>query len=159
MLKHFKKTFIFFISLALITSVMVGVVACNDSTPSDGVEGAAEIALTIIKGSETRSYTLAEIKAMQYQEGWGGIMNSSGFISGPFRQKGVVLVDLLDEVGGINSGDAIRMTAKDGYSMTYSYGQIANSEFTTLDCSTGAEVPHGDLTTIVCYEEDGGCPN
>ncbi len=82
-------------------------------------------------------------------------MNSSGVISGPFRQKGVALMDLLDEVGGISAGDAIRITAKDGYSMTYSYTQIADGEFTTLDCSAGNEVPHGTLTVIISYEEDG----
>jgi hypothetical protein len=112
-------------------------------------------ALTVTKGADTASYTLAEIEAMPAAEGWGGIMNSSGVISGPFTQKGVALMDLLNKVGGISDGDAIRITAKDGYSMTYSYDQIANGNFTTLDCSNGNEVPHDKLTVILSYQEDG----
>jgi DMSO/TMAO reductase YedYZ molybdopterin-dependent catalytic subunit len=112
-------------------------------------------ALTVTKGDQTQTYTLAEIKAMPAEEGWGGIMNSSGVISGPFKQKGVNLMSLLDKVGGISEGDAIRITAKDGYSMTYSYDQIANGNFTTLEFTTGQEVPHDTLIPIIAYQEDG----
>ncbi len=157
-------------SLFLLGLVAIGLVACGGETtttttsaaPSSAASAttsqpaaAGGTALTITKGTETVTHTLADIEAMTPVEGWGGIMNSSGVISGPFRQKGVGLLGLLDEVGGITDGDAIRITAKDGYSMTYSYDQIANGNFTTLDCSDGAEVPHDPLTVILSYEEDG----
>jgi DMSO/TMAO reductase YedYZ molybdopterin-dependent catalytic subunit len=88
-------------------------------------------------------------------EGWGGVMNSAGVISGPFMQKGVSIMTLLDRVGGIGEGDAVRITGKDGYSMTYSYSALINGDFITLDVSDGKEVPHDKLTAILCYEEDG----
>jgi DMSO/TMAO reductase YedYZ molybdopterin-dependent catalytic subunit len=153
--KPLKKLLRFSIGLVLISSLLLSITGCGDDTEEPtGLEDTTT-ALTITKGTESKSYTLAEIKALSAEEGWGGIMNSSGVISGPFKQKGVLLMDLLDEVGGISEGDAIRITAKDGYTMTYSYDQLANGNFTTLDCSTGEEVPHDKLTVILAYEEDG----
>jgi len=159
-----RKTLREIVVLSLVTLVTiaatVGVAACKQSTPpvEEGPaasDGTSESVFTVSKGSESKTYTLAAIKAMPAQEGWGGIMNSSGVISGPFKQKGVPVTKLLDDVGGISASDAVRVTAKDGYSMTYSYDQIVNGNFTTLDCSTGEEVPHGKLTVILSYEEDG----
>jgi DMSO/TMAO reductase YedYZ molybdopterin-dependent catalytic subunit len=159
--KVIKKVAGFFIMLVLVVSLIPGITGCTETeqetgdTQKEGTITDTGTALTITKGETTVKYTLAEVKAMPSQEGWGGIMNSSGVISGPFKQKGVSLMYLLNKVGGISEGDAIRITAKDGYSMTYSYDQIANGNFTTLDCSTGNEVPHGTLNVIITYEEDG----
>ena len=149
--------------ILLIGVLVVGVIGCKTdvetatgtATDTTTSSGETTTALVIKKGTEQVRYTFAEVKAMPAEEGWGGIMNSSGVISGPFKQKGVNLVSLLDKVGGIAEGDAIRITAKDGYSMTYSYDQIANGNFTTLEFTTGQEVPHDKLIPIVSYEEDG----
>lgn len=157
-----KKWIRYFTILAIIATMVLGVAGCesseesveDDSSTTETSQSSAG-KLTIIKGDNKVTYTLEEIKAMPAAEGWGGIMNSSGVISGPFKQKGVELMNLLDKVGGISDGDAIRITAKDGYSMTYSYDQVANGNFITLDCSTGEEVSHGTLTCIISYEEDG----
>jgi DMSO/TMAO reductase YedYZ molybdopterin-dependent catalytic subunit len=153
-----KKVFQLSLVLLLAALLLTGSFGCGGAkttttttTPADS--GAT--VLTITKGSEVKTYNMAEIMAMTPTEGWGGIMNSSGVISGPYRQKGVLLTELLDSVGGIGENDALRITAKDGYSMTYSYDQIVNGNFTTLDCSSGEEVSHGTLTVILSYEEDG----
>lgn len=160
MKKHLSQFIIITLIISAIISTMVGAIACNQSASSieedvDSTDGTSVSALTLIKGTESKSYTLDDIKSMSAEEGWGGIMNSSGVISGPFKQKGVSLTSLLDNIGGIGTGDAVRITAKDGYSMTYSYDQVINGNFTTLDCSNGEEVSHGKLTVILAYEEDG----
>jgi DMSO/TMAO reductase YedYZ molybdopterin-dependent catalytic subunit len=141
--------------------LMAGLTACGGeptatTTPTESQPAdTGGTALTVINGTEVKTYSLADIKAMSATEGWGGIMNSSGVISGPFRQKGAAITELLDEVGGITEDEAVRITAKDGYAMTYSYDQMCNGNFTTLDCSNGQEVPHDPLTVIIAYEEDG----
>jgi DMSO/TMAO reductase YedYZ molybdopterin-dependent catalytic subunit len=160
-----KKWIRYITVLAIIITMVLGIVGCKsseepveeDSSKTETSQSSGETAgtLTLIKGDNKVTYTVAEIKAMPVSEGWGGIMNSSGVISGPFKQKGVELMYLLDKVGGIADGDALRVTAKDGYSMTYSYDQVANGNFTTLEFTTGNEIPHDKLTVIISYEEDG----
>jgi len=115
----------------------------------------AAAVLTVSKGSQSKSYTLAQLKAIPATEGWGGLMHSSGEINGPYKEKGVALADLLAAVGGIGESDGIRISAKDGYSMTMSYKQAAQGDFTTLDSKSGKEVPHDKLTVIIAYEENG----
>ena len=112
-------------------------------------------ALTIVKNDRANSYTLEQIKRLPAAEGWGGLMTSAGSISGVFTQKGLSIVDLLAEVGGVGEGEAVRIQAKDGYAMTVSSRQLIEGDFTTFDCSSGKEVPHEKLTVIVSYEEDG----
>jgi DMSO/TMAO reductase YedYZ molybdopterin-dependent catalytic subunit len=155
-----KKLSVFSVMVALIAVLlMTGLTACGGDTTAtptgSQTEAAGGTALTVTNGTEVTTYTLSDIKAMPAADGWGGIMNSSGVISGPFRQKGVPIMDILDEVGGVGEDEAVRITAKDGYAMTYSYDQICNGNFTTLDCSNGQEVAHDPLTVIIAYEEDG----
>jgi hypothetical protein len=57
----------------------------------------------------------------------------------------------------MTSSNAIRISAKDGYSMTMSYTQVMEGgEFPTYDDVTGKEVPPaGQVTVFVAYEKDG----
>jgi hypothetical protein len=137
---------------------VAGVGACSpgtESTTTTSPDPATGPALTVLKGSQTRELTLDEVRSTAAEEGWGGLMTSAGSISGPFRQKGVSLVGLLESVGGVGEQDAVRIEAKDGYAMTISSRQLLEGDFTTFDCVTGKEVPHEKLTVIVAYEEDG----
>jgi len=109
--------------------------------------------LTMV-GNETVVLSFDDIFYMPPYEGWGGLMTSTGRIVGPFRYKGVALNYLCDLVGGVNESNSIRVTAKDGYSMTFTYNQL-NGDFVTYDPTTGEEVPHGELEMVLAYEEDG----
>jgi len=116
---------------------------------------ATEQVLTITKGTESESLTMEDLKALTCIEAEGYFMNSVGEILGPFSVKGTCITDLCDLVGGLDSNNAVRVIAKDGYAMTLSYDKIANSDFTTFDCTTGEEIEHGELDIILAYEEDG----
>jgi hypothetical protein len=76
--------------------LVIGIAACQKSPVTP--ELSSEPALTITKGNQRQDFTLAEIKAMPAVEGWGGIISSSGVISGPFSQKGIPLLDILETV-------------------------------------------------------------
>jgi len=90
--------------------------------------------LMIVSGDNTKTISLEQIKKMPFLEDWGGRMRSTGAIQGPFKYKGVSFLELCNLVGGINPDTAIRVTARDGYSI---------------------EVPHGQLQMILAYEEEG----
>lgn len=158
------------LSLVVLAFACMTVVACEEEeesaeptatleaatpTSEEGSEGSGVAALTVTKESASESFTLDDVQAMPAEEGWGGLMNSVGEISGPFEYKGVPLLDLVESVGELGEEDAVRIEAKDGYAMTFSYEQLTGGDFTTLDSKTGEEVPHDELTVIVAYEEDG----
>ncbi|MFA5317605.1 MAG: hypothetical protein WC369_09315 [Dehalococcoidales bacterium] len=153
MKKIILKTINHSLILLMAGLLVIGIAACQKSPVTP--ELSSEPALTITKGNQRQDFTLAEIKAMPAVEGWGGIISSSGVISGPFSQKGIPLLDILETVGSVNETEAVRIITEDGYSVTYSYDQITSGNFTTLECSTGKEVPHDKLTVVISYEEEG----
>jgi DMSO/TMAO reductase YedYZ molybdopterin-dependent catalytic subunit len=113
--------------------------------------------LTVVNGSQTKTLSLADIKALPVVSGSTGDITSSGTIEGPYAYKGVALTDILKAVGGMTANNAVRISAKDGYSMTMSYNQIMKgAEFPTYDNTTGKEVnPSGTVTVFLVYEKDG----
>jgi hypothetical protein len=69
----------------------------------------------------------------------------------------VALSDIVKTVGGMTSNDAVKISAKDGYSMTLSYNQVINgTEFPTYDSTTGKEVtPVNNIVVFIAYEQNG----
>ena len=114
-------------------------------------------ALTIVNGTQTNTLTMADIKAMTPVSGSTGLITSSGTIDFPYDLTGVALSDIVKTVGGITSNDAVKISAKDGYSMTLSYNQVMNGTgFPTYDSSTGKEVtPVNNIVVFIAYEQNG----
>ncbi len=165
-----KKILTVFFMLALVVSLLPGLTGCKEKEQEQQTPPVTEtetppvtetetpdttVVLTVVKGDTTATFTMTEVKALPPTEGWGGVKNSAGTIIGPFTQKGVSLKTLLEDVGGISPGDSVKATAKDGYSVTFSYEQIANGAFTTFDKATGNEATGGTPVAILTYEEDG----
>ena len=139
--------------LALVASGPAGCVT-KTVTVSPTAKAAS---LTVVNGSQTKTLSMADIKALPVLSGSTGDITSSGTIEGPFAYKGVALTDVLKAVGGMTPNNAVRISAKDGYSMTMSYNQIVKgTEFPTYDSTTGKEVvPAGAITVFIVYEKDG----
>ncbi|MCK4651673.1 MAG: molybdopterin-dependent oxidoreductase [Methanosarcinales archaeon] len=106
-----------------------------------------EADLTLI-GDETREYTLEEVMAMPSYTAGAGFKKSTGTVVGPFNYTGVNITYLADLVGGIAPSESVKITASDGYSMTYTYAQVVG-EIATYEGTTGP------LTMVLAYEEDG----
>ena len=119
--------------------------------------GTTTAALTVINGAQTKTFTVAQLEALPSITGSTGDMTSSGTIEGPYQYKGVALTDILKSVGGITPDEAVRISAKDGYSMTMSYKQVTEgAEFPTYDSTTGKEVtPASPITVFIAYEQNG----
>jgi hypothetical protein len=144
------------IFLTLLASGFAGCVT-KTVTVSPGTTNAGSIALIIVKGTQTKTLTMADIEALPDISDSTGDITSSGTIEGPSQYKGVALTDILKAVGGITADEGVRISAKDGYSMTFSYNQIVKgTEFPTYDSTTGKEVPPAaTITVFMDYEKDG----
>ena len=146
--------------LGLITAglLLTSFAGCKATAPaevSQATTTAGVTALTIVKDTQTKSYTLAELKALPSITGYAGQMSSTGNITGPNQYKGVAMSELLKAVGGITDQNAVRVSAKDGYSMTLSYKQVTEGNFTIIDAKTGKESPvQGTPVVFIAYELD-----
>jgi DMSO/TMAO reductase YedYZ molybdopterin-dependent catalytic subunit len=117
---------------------------------------AGPVVLTVRGDDATRTFSMAQLKALPAYEGYAGIKSSTGVITPPSKYKGVPLTDLADLVGGISEANGVTIVAKDGYGMTFSYRQIAGDGFTTFDPATGEEEPaDGELTVLIAYDHEG----
>lgn len=112
-----------------------------------GVEAAPTKADLTVIGDETKAYTLDEIRAMPSYTAGGGFKKSTGTIVGPHNYTGVNITYLTDLAGGITPLESVKMTASDGYSMTYTYEQVMG-EIATYEGTTGP------MTMVLAYEED-----
>ena len=161
MKRLFKKLPLFVGIVLTMAIVASGLAGCKASTVFVTISPTSTpvetVALTVVNGTQTKTLTMVDIKALSVISGSTGDITSSGTIQGPNEYKGVALTDILKSVGGITANNAIRISAKDGYSMTFSYNQVVKgTEFPTYDNTTGKEVtPAGTITLFLAYEKDG----
>jgi hypothetical protein len=113
------------------------------------------VVLTVVKGSETKTYTLSALKALTPTTGYAGKKGKSGTITGPMPYTGVALTNILSALGSIPAGASVKFTAKDGYTKTFTYDQITQGTFTTYDTSGNAVNPEKTPIVVVAYEADG----
>ncbi|MHC1783073.1 MAG: molybdopterin-dependent oxidoreductase [Anaerolineaceae bacterium] len=124
----------------------------SPETPPD-----AEIVLTMT-GLDGKSVGLSmeELRKLPAAEGQAGIKSSTGKITPPALFKGVLITELLKQMGAEDGAFGIEVEAEDGYAMTLSSEQLANGEFIAYDPATGDETQDtGPLQAIVAYEMDG----
>jgi len=152
-----KKWNLIFGILLVLTLLISGLAGCKTSTVGGTSTTTEASALVVIYGTQVKTFSMADIEKLPIVSGATGEVSSAGTISGPYAYKGAALTDILNEVGGITSNNAIRISAKDGYSMTFSYNQVVKgTEFPTYDSTTGKEVtPASTLILFIAYEKDG----
>ena len=132
-MKRLIKQAPLFVSIILILAIITpGLTGCGSTTTvistvlPTTTNTATTAALNIVSGTRTNKLTMADIKAMTPVTGSTGLITSSGTIDFPYDLTGVALSDIVKTVGGITSNDAVKISAKDGYSMTLSYSQVMN---------------------------------
>jgi DMSO/TMAO reductase YedYZ molybdopterin-dependent catalytic subunit len=125
--------------------------------PTDTAAPPSPVVFELVGPNGSQSFTMEELQALPATEGQGGFMSSTGKITIPGLYRGVALKDL-PSLLGINFDESmgLTLTAEDGYSMTFSYDQVVNGDFTAYDPATGSELPeHDPLTAIIAYTRDG----
>lgn len=113
------------------------------------------VVLTVINGSKTMTFSIAQLKQLTAVTGKGGTKNKTGAVSGPFVYHGVALTTILNKLGGISAGMSVKLTASDAYSKTLSYDQIMNGAFSTYD-ATGAVVTPSTAPIVALVYDNAG---
>jgi hypothetical protein len=129
----------------------------TSSTTSQNPEpGGTTGALQITGPSGTKSYTLDELKAMPAVTGFWGA--HKGDLPYPTNQyKGVDLMSLFAEVGGVPAGAGLEINTSDNFPCSYDAARLAtvtSGTYQAWDKVTGAEGT-AKVQLIVAYEIDG----
>ena len=113
-----------------------------------------EVILTIQGESITNTFTMTELKELEFEEGYGGYKRATGTIVGPLLYKGVSLDLLLDQAGGISSSEDLEVIASDGWKVTYT-AQMLSGSVVAYDNITGDNLGVKEFHIILAYEADG----
>ncbi len=119
--------------------------------------------LTIIGASGT-SVTLnaTQLAAMTQTSGLGGEFKGSKGTFDYGTYAGVSIMTLLNEVGGMNSSQALNVTGADGWGEQFSYGLVTcnSADLTMYNPSTNATAtPTNPVTMILAYTLNGTATN
>jgi DMSO/TMAO reductase YedYZ molybdopterin-dependent catalytic subunit len=112
-----------------------------------------DVVLEVAGPSDTRDFSMTELKALPATEGWGGWKNQFGNITAPMQWRGVSVRALMDLVGG---GNSIVAVASDGYEQSFSGAEI-NGDVPMYNPSSGDAVSSisGTLSIIIAYSQGG----
>jgi hypothetical protein len=113
------------------------------------VAASGPIVLKLTGSSGTKTFTMAELKALPAVSGYGGWKNQVGNITQPAAWKGPSLNSLMKLVGG---GSTVTVIASDGYSSTV----IPGASMGMYDPATGESIQGISVTAILAYAKDGG---
>jgi hypothetical protein len=87
----------------------------------------------------------------------GGEKTQDGTIIGPYPYIAVLLTDIIYPVGGVTSGESVKLTSADGSSTTLTYDQIVNGNFNIYN-STGSQITTATKPTICIIFSQNGSP-
>lgn len=113
-----------------------------------------DIVLAIQGSDSSKDYTLNEIKSLESVTGYAGYRKSTGTLVGPEFYKGVLLEDLVEEVGGLSSGQELEVIAGDLYQIIFTR-EMLNGQFSAYDNVTGETLGIKNFRIIVAYEMNG----
>ena len=150
------KKKVIWLGLGLLTVAAILLTSCGTSSntttsmttsPSTSTAG---VVLTVINGSTTKTYTLAELQALPSITGKGGTL-----ISGLSSCQGVAVMDLLNAVGGITAGESVTINAAHSYTKTLTYDQVVNNNFNYYDINGNTVTPTVKPALTAIYFENG----
>jgi DMSO/TMAO reductase YedYZ molybdopterin-dependent catalytic subunit len=145
------------IIIVIVASISVAAVYLlpQSSKPQD--QPTAMNLVLIGADGQQRNLTRQDIIALQTYTAPGGFRKSGGAIAGVGNYTGVPISELISLVGGISQDDTLTVSASDGYTMSYTYNQVANgADFTTFDPITGSQVSAtSPLKMVLIYSLDG----
>jgi hypothetical protein len=124
-------------------------------TPTPTSIPSTPVVLTIVNGSQTKTFSLAQLQALKVTSGYGGQKTKTGNVTGPYSYKGILLTDLLNAVGGITQTNSVKVTASDNYSKTFTYAQVAQPTFNTYDLTGNQATAEISPVLFVVWEQDG----
>jgi len=125
------------------------------TTTTTSTVAAGPTVLTVSKGNQVKTYSLADLQALPSVSGNGGSKGKGGTITGPYTYQGVALMDLLNAVGGISQGQSVTLTSSDNYTTTLTYDVITNNSFNFYDTTGNPITPQTKPTLAMVYSQNG----
>jgi hypothetical protein len=113
--------------------------------------------LTVTNGSKVKNYSMEEIKDDNLVNENGGEKTQNGTIIGPYPYIAVSMTDIIYPVGGMTTGQSMKITSADGSSTTLTYDQVINGNFSVYN-STGSQVTTATKPTICIIFSQNGSP-
>jgi DMSO/TMAO reductase YedYZ molybdopterin-dependent catalytic subunit len=153
-----KRQRIIVAAAAVVLAALVAVVGGGALAPGGtaAANAADPTVLTLAGNDQTKTLTLAEVKALPVFSGFSGMKNSAGTITKATPVKGVRLTDLFHEIGGMSASQSVDVQAVDDYGMTLTYGEAATGAFTVYNDVSGAEeAPKVPVSAVLIYERNG----
>jgi hypothetical protein len=124
-------------------------------TPTPTPIATTPVILTVVNGSQTKTFSLAQLQALKVTSGYGGQKTKTGNVTGPYAYKGILLTDLLNAAGGITQTNSVKVTASDNYSKTFTYAQVTQPTFNTYDLTGNQSTAEIAPALLVVWEQDG----
>ena len=115
------------------------------------------MSLTVVGANgQQKVLTEKDIAGLQSITGKGGSIGQGGMVKNPGTYTGVKLSDVCNLVGGITSGDTISVNCSDGYSVSFTYDQVANGKgFSMYDSSGNSATPTNPVYLILAFQYNG----
>jgi hypothetical protein len=149
------------LSLILIITAGILLTSCGTATttniPPANTTTAGPTVLTVTNGSKIKNYSLVEIQDDNLVNGYGGEKTQDGKINGPYPYIAVSLTDIMYPVGGVTTGQSVKITSADGSSRTLTNDQVTNRNFNVYN-STGSQVTTATKPTICIIFSQNGSP-
>ena len=123
-------------------------------TTAGGAKGA--VVLTLKNGAKSKTYTMAELKALPSVSGyWGAHKGELPYTNA--RYKGASLLTLLADVGGLPSGHSLQINTSDNFPCTYDADRLAAVKSGTYEVwnKTTGDEGTAAVTLIIAYEMNG----
>jgi hypothetical protein len=126
------------------------------TTTTTTVVPTTPVILTVVNGSKSTTFSLAQIQQLPAFFATTGTINMKNVVSGPDAYVGVELKDLLNLVGGFTSANSVTITSSDGFSKTLTYAMVQNGTGISVVDGTGAAVtPAVPPIAFLAYSKNG----
>jgi hypothetical protein len=154
-----RKITLLSLSLLVMTGMMLASCGTTATTTAQSVitTSTGPTALTVTNGSQVKTYSMSQIKDDNLVNENGGEKTQDGTIIGPYPYIAVLLTDIIYPVGGVTSGESVKLTSADGSSTTLTYDQIVNGNFNIYN-STGSKITTATKPTICIIFSQNGSP-
>jgi hypothetical protein len=138
------------LALAILLALVVGLMAM----PAQWMpaEAQSKWQVEVVSGETRVVLTESDLNRMKPVSAKAAFLRTTGRIEGPALYKGVQVEEILKKVGGIGPGQAICVTARDGYAMTYSYAQVGGGILTYDGQQRALRI--GGVTMYLAYESE-----
>lgn len=107
----------------------------------------------ILNGTTEKVLTIDDLHHFPVATGYGYAVSTTGIRFGPYFCTGVDLRDLAADVGGMDPGDQIWISAPDGYMWVFDMNQLDGNGIVTFDADL-KEIQSPPLRIILMYEQD-----